>query len=1063
MHRFLVSLLFLHSLTACWETPSSSQLTAVSHERQQQKAEQSLRQGLPYSVELHRNGIKLAGEFRLLRGGSLQWFRLPQETWADRMKKYREMGFNTLDIYIAWNQVEPREGEFNFEQPNLRYFLELAREHGIFVAIRPGPYITNEMDGGGLPAWLTHKASKDTFEADGQVNIRSHDPDFVAAVRRYWNALNEVILPYTADQGGPVVLYVVENEYNWFERFFNAEKYLFRVKGRSERPWDQELPTRPYFQALHDIVRDTGITLPIVTCPGDGKISAMGDVPGIAPFPNIYEWANPDQPEQIVYDLLTEMHDPAKHGGIYQNMPTGSMEVNRSTQEIRRLIMGGADATYAFNIVGMIQPGRMNALTLAARAGDYPPHWGAADEKPADWIGTIFDFSRPEQIVNGFASPKMGYFGGVVDYSSAISSSGVLRDLYYQFRRDNFYWDTVEPWLAGSERPNRSGDFPGTDPDLKINHKDIGVRQKEGLVHYWHEGADGTAFVSLLNQSGKEQTLPQHSIRFRNEALPKYEPILVPLAQDNRSFYAQIMNFNLPISPDFQLDYATSEVLTIRPFNQDQLLVVYGPAQSSGEMRIRGQGLKLQYADPGVQLRESSEQDMVVTYPHVHGQMLILENAAGQRLRIISSDSNRAGSFWFLQQNNHDLIMAGPDFVEAEGNAFRLDFDDRPGGVWTMSHQPLGDMKSLIHVQDFDLRTGVSRFNRPKLAAWPTLPSLDNVRMRSDRAEALEDFDTSAWLRWTGEPQSLESLGIYQGHAWYRSTFVIDDVKKIKDDRLYVESASDIVGIYINGQYVSTVAPVGTEIDNMSRSSNYRFAAIRPYLKKGRNIITFRTEIWGHGSFMWGRGRVSFVKAQLPALGYDGLKGLMGSAHIAGIALNQWELRAGLSGEAAGFAKPDYDDSNWTATPPALPISKGDVLWVRAQFDTAAVPDRQNFDAPMVLNLQGLSSKATIYLNGFLLGRWLSDAGWLQQGSWIRPQVGMWVPLDPNDLPIPHELLHPEGRNQLALVFEDTSRNRSPSGVINTMELRYNREGQRWTPSGWALLPGLRQRFTVKP
>jgi hypothetical protein len=75
----------------------------------------------------------------------------------------------------------------------------------------------------------------------------------------------------------------------------------------------------------------------------------------------------------------------------------------------------------------------------------------------------------------------------------------------------------------------------------------------------------------------------------------------------------------------------------------------------------------------------------------------------------------------------------------------------------------------------------------------------------------------------------------------------------------------------------------------------------------------------------------------------------------------------------------------------------------------------------------------------------------------------MWVSLDPNDLPIPHELLHPEGRNQLALVFEDTSRDSKPAGVIHTMKLRYNREGQSWSASGWALIPGLRQRVTVEP
>ncbi len=1063
MLRFVCLLLILLTTHACSSPTPHSQISAITQHRWQQKAEKNLRAGQPFTAELDRNGIKLAGEYRLLRGGSLQWFRLPEATWDDRMKKYREMGFNVLDIYIAWNQVEPREGEFNFDQPNLRRFLELARENGIFVAIRPGPFITNEMDGGGLPAWLSLRSTKASFNADGQVNIRSHDPDFIAAVRRYWNALNEVIKPYTADQGGPVVLYVVENEYTWFEQFFGYEKYLFSVDGRPERPWRQPLPTKPYFQALHDIVRQSGITLPIVSCPGDGKVSAMGDVPGVAPFPNIYEWANPGQPEEIVFDLLTDMHDPEKHGGIYQNMPTGSMEVNRSTQEVRRLIMGGADATFAFNVVGMIQPGRMNAVTLAARAADQPPHWGAPNEEPQDWVGTIFDFGRFDRIVNGFAAPKMGYFGGVVDYNSAISSSGVLRDLYYQFRRDNFYWDAIEPYFAGSEKPQRSGTFKGANPDLVIQHPHIGVRQEGGMYHYWHEGAEGTAFVSLLNQSGAEQTLPLGSIRFKSEVLPRYEPILVPLAQEARSFYAQIMNFNVPLSADFKLAYSTSEVLTFRPWNQDRLLIVYGPTQAFGEMKIKGRGLKLVYADPGVQLRESSYEDALLTYPHVHGSQAILENEEGQRLRIVSTDTTRAGSFWFLEQDGHDLVMAGPDYVEAEGGSFRLDFDEASDEIWTLSQEPWRDASTLEPWQAFDPLSGVSRWKRPALRPWPALPELQNLRVQSDRKETAPDYDTSTWLRWDGEPRSLESLGVYQGHVWYRSTFEVPDVKKLKNGRLYVQNASDIIGIYINDQYITTVAPVGTEIDNQSWTQDYRFTDVRPFLKNGRNVITFRTEIWGHGSFMWGRGNVSFLKAQLPALPYDGLKGLMGPAHIAGIPLTQWELRQGLSGEAAGYARPDYNDENWTATRKPLQLTKGDILWLRSEFNTDAVPSRKDFDAPMVLRLEGLSSKATIYLNGFLLGRWLSDAGWLQQGSWIRPQVGMWVSLDPNDLPLPYELLNPEGSNQLTIAFEDSSGDRSPVGVITTMELRYNNEDQRLTPEGRVLAPGLRQRILVKP
>lgn len=1052
MQRFAFLLLCL--IASCQRT--ESHLATLDQQRFAHTAEQKLLQAQPYEVQLNKNGIKLDGEFRILRGGSFQWFRMPEATWNDRMKKYRALGFNTLDIYIAWNQVEAEEGVFNFERPGLRRFLELARQNGIFVAIRPGPFITNEMDGGGLPAWLTKRSTKQSFAADGKPNLRTHDPDFIDSVRRYWEALNREIAPFTADRGGPIVLYVIENEYTWFEKYLGYEP-LFRLDGSMERPFGQAETTRPYFTPLHKIVRDSGVRIPIVTCPGDGKASAMGDVPDVAPFPNVYEWANAGQPEEIVFDLLTDMHDPKLHGGIYQDMPTGSMEVNRSTQEIRRLLMGGSDATFAFNIVGMSQPGRMNALTLAARAGDQDPHWGAPDEAVPDWLGSIFDFGSWDNLANGFAAPKLGYFSGVVDYNGAISSSGVLRDLFFQFRRDNLYWESVESWLAPSEKPQRSGRFTGANPDLSIDQKNIGVRQDLGMVHYWHQGANGTAFVSLLNQSGQPQIIPQHAIRFRDQSLPQYAPILVPLAQDARSFYAQIMNFDLPMGSAFQLRYATSEILSLRTFNKDQLLVVYGPAESLGEIKVSGKNLRVVSADPGFQLRESTAESVVFTYPHVLGNMLILEDVDGQRLRLVTSDTTRAGHFWFLQQKGQDLVIAGPDFVDAKDASYVLDFDDRPGEVWVMSARA-PDAMPLPLLEAYDPIRGTSRYTRPESALWPEPPALQNLRSKEDGISTATD----GWQSWTGNPKSLDDLGIYQGHAWYKAKFTIENLAKLKDDQLYVDSASDIVGIFINGRYVTTVAPVGTEIDNQSRSVDYRFGSIKPYLQQGVNEISFRTEIWGHGSFMFGQGRLPLIQARLPALGYDGRKGLMGTARIAGIPLLDWQVRAGLPGEQAGFAGVDYDDSNWEPARPGLVLKKGGILWLRAELESADFPDAQAFDAPLVLQLKGLSSKATIYFNGQLLGRWLSDAAWLQQGSWVRPQVGMWINLDPNDLPIPRELLNPHGRNHIAIAFEDSSSAENPSGVISTLALRYNREGSQWNGTAWKTVPGQRQRVTVK-
>src|SRR4051812_39932771 len=92
--------------------------------------------------------------FRIL-SGAMHYFRIVPEYWLDRLVKLKACGFNTVEIYIPWNLHEPKEGEFNFDGiADVVRFVETADELGLFVIVRPSPYICAEWEFGGLPAWL---------------------------------------------------------------------------------------------------------------------------------------------------------------------------------------------------------------------------------------------------------------------------------------------------------------------------------------------------------------------------------------------------------------------------------------------------------------------------------------------------------------------------------------------------------------------------------------------------------------------------------------------------------------------------------------------------------------------------------------------------------------------------------------------------------------------------------------------------------------------------------------------------------------------------------------------
>lgn len=134
--------------------------------------------------------------------------RVPRAYWRDRMRKMKAMGLNTLTTYVFWNVHETAPGKFDFRgQNDLAEYLKEAQEEGLYVILRPGPYVCAEWEFGGFPAWLLK---------DPAIKVRSRDAQFMAATSRWFTRLGTVVHPYMLSQGGPIIAVQVENEYGAF-------------------------------------------------------------------------------------------------------------------------------------------------------------------------------------------------------------------------------------------------------------------------------------------------------------------------------------------------------------------------------------------------------------------------------------------------------------------------------------------------------------------------------------------------------------------------------------------------------------------------------------------------------------------------------------------------------------------------------------------------------------------------------------------------------------------------------------------------------------------------------
>lgn len=137
--------------------------------------------------------------------GAMHYFRTLPQQWEDRLGKLKACGFNTVETYVAWNLHEPKEGEFCFEGlADIEEFIEVAAKLGLYVIVRPGPYICAEWEFGGLPSWLLTK--KD-------IQLRCHNKPYLDAVDAFYDELIPRLKPYLSTSGGPIIAMQVENEY----------------------------------------------------------------------------------------------------------------------------------------------------------------------------------------------------------------------------------------------------------------------------------------------------------------------------------------------------------------------------------------------------------------------------------------------------------------------------------------------------------------------------------------------------------------------------------------------------------------------------------------------------------------------------------------------------------------------------------------------------------------------------------------------------------------------------------------------------------------------------------
>jgi beta-galactosidase len=157
------------------------------------------------SFQAGKKTFLLNGKPFVVKAAEVHYPRIPRPYWDHRIKMCKALGMNAVCIYIFWNIHEQREDQFDFTGNNdVAEFCRLAQKNGLYVIVRPGPYVCAEWEMGGLPWWLLKK--KD-------IRLRERDPYFMERVKIFEKKVGEQLAPLTIQNGGPIIMVQVENEY----------------------------------------------------------------------------------------------------------------------------------------------------------------------------------------------------------------------------------------------------------------------------------------------------------------------------------------------------------------------------------------------------------------------------------------------------------------------------------------------------------------------------------------------------------------------------------------------------------------------------------------------------------------------------------------------------------------------------------------------------------------------------------------------------------------------------------------------------------------------------------
>lgn len=443
--------------------------------------------------------------------------------------------FTAFSIYSNWgfHAASVDTLDFTSGAHNFTLLMDLAQELGLYMIVRPGPYVNAEANAGGFPLWLTTGA----YGA-----LRTDDPLYTAAWTPYWDAVSAIIAPYLITNGGNVITFQIENELGgqWTD-----------IAAKTPNP-----PVANYMQLLQDRARAAGIDVPLTHN---------------NPNMNTYSWSKD-------FSNVTGNVDVV---GVDSYPSCWSCNLSECTGT------NGAYVAYQvqnyFDYFVDFSPTQPNFLP-EFQGGSYNPWGGPEGGCPGDigvdfanmfYRNLIYQRVTAVGLYMMFGGTNWGWLAAPIvassyDYSSPVSENRGIGDKYYETKLLTMFTRVAKD-LAKTERLGNStaySDNPAIST-AELRNPDTNAAFYVAM-HLDSPSSTRETFRLDVTTSQGALTIPQYGGQI---TINGHQAKVLPT---DFSFGGK------------NLLYSTAEVLTYSVQDGKEMLVVWVPTGESGELVIEG-------------------------------------------------------------------------------------------------------------------------------------------------------------------------------------------------------------------------------------------------------------------------------------------------------------------------------------------------------------------------------------------------------------------------------------------------------------------------------------------